>query len=146
MDSQRGAGQEPESPDVVAGRGAPARTAGAIGDDLSPGELTAQRLTRPTPGHTDESRAGVEDKALHERLAGLDNAELARLSVLEAGTALEQGGTYVDLNDLGRGPFSAIGGQEAGPENRYVAKRDTDYELWNRLVGQDTEPYVERPE
>src|SRR5918999_335619 len=107
MDNQRVARQEQEAPDVVAGRGAPARTTGAIGDDLSPGELTAQRLTRPTPGHTDESRAGVEDKALHERLAGLDNAELARLSVLEEGTALEQGGTYVDLNDLGRGPFSA---------------------------------------
>ncbi|MEJ7666359.1 MAG: hypothetical protein WKG07_46030 [Hymenobacter sp.] len=55
------------------------------------------------------------------------------LSVLTIGTRLEQGGTYVDLNDLAGGPFKAIGSQEAGPDNSYVAKRDTDYELWNRL-------------
>jgi hypothetical protein len=65
--------------------------------------------------------------------------------VLETGTALEQGGTYLDLNDRPRGPFKATGGQEAGPANRYVAKRDTDYELWNRLVG-DRETQLERPD
>jgi len=78
----------------------------------------------------------VDDKVLHERLLMLDDAELARLSVLEPGARLEQGGTYVDLNDLSRSPFKAIGGQEADTEHRYVAKRDTDYELWNQMVGQ----------
>ena len=97
-------------------------------------------------GHADESVSAADDKELHERLQGLDSAELSRLSVLQPGTALEQGGTYVDLNDLTRGPFKAIGGQEAESGNRYVAKRDTDYELWNRLVGRDTEAEVERPE
>jgi hypothetical protein len=58
---------------------------------------------------------------------------------------LHQGGTYVDLNDGRRQPFTALGGQEAGPEHRYVAKRDTDHELWNRLVGQGREVEVERP-
>ena len=120
-------------------------TSGLRGDDLSPGDLTARRLTADVPGHTDESTSAVDDKGLHERLPSLDDAELARLSVLEAGTALEQGGTYLDLNDLARGPFKAIGGQEAGSKNRYVAKRDTDYELWNRLAG-DREPTLERPD
>jgi hypothetical protein len=27
-----------------------------------------------------------------------------------------------------------------------VAKKGTDYELWNRLVGQDATPAVDRPE
>jgi hypothetical protein len=36
-------------------------------------------------------------------------------------------------------------GPKAGPDNSYVAKRDTDYELSNRLVGQGSEPEVERP-
>jgi hypothetical protein len=65
--------------------------------------------------------------------------------VLEIGARLHQGSTYVDLNDRSRQPFTALGGQEASPEHRYVAKRDTDHELWNRLVGQGREAEVERP-
>ena len=95
-------------------------------------------------GHADESVAATDDKALRNRLPGLGAEELARLAVLEEGARLDQGGTYLDLNDPDRGPFKAIGGQEAGPGNRYVAKRDTDYELWNRLAG-DREAAVERP-
>ncbi len=119
------------------------------GPDRGPDEF-ADDIAPATPslelsGHADESVSAVEDKSLHERLPQLDNAELARLPVLQVGTRLEQGHTYLDLNDLGRGPFKAIGGQEAGPRNRYVAKRDTDYELWNRLVGQGREPEIERP-
>lgn len=96
-------------------------------------------------GHVDESVPASEDKALRNRLPDLDADELARLSVLEEGARLDQGGAYLDLNDRGRGPFKAIGGQEARPGNRYVAKRDTDYELWNRLAG-DREPEIERPD
>jgi len=81
-----------------------------------------------------------------ERLPALDNDELARLSVLEVGARLEQGGTYLDLNHLQDGPFKALGGHEATTSDRYIAKRDTDYELWNRLVGDDREPDIERPD
>jgi hypothetical protein len=98
-----------------------------------------------TGGHADESRAASGDKRLHKRLDDLDGAELAQLAVLETGAHLHQGSTYVDLNDSGRQPFTALGGQEAGPEHRYVPKRDTDHELWNRLVGQGREVEVERP-
>jgi len=70
---------------------------------------------------------------------------LARLQVLKPGTRLEQGGTYVDLNRLNEGPIKALGGHEATARDRYVAKRDTDYELWNRLVGEDGDPEIERP-
>ena len=98
-----------------------------------------------TGGHADESMSATSDKRLHQRLDDLDGAELAQLAVLETGARLHQGGTYVDLNDSRRQPFSALGGQEAGPEHRYVAKRDTDHELWNRLVGQGREVEVERP-
>lgn len=41
---------------------------------------------------------------------------------------------------------SCLGGQAAGPQNRLLAKRDTDYELWNRPVGRDDEPEIERPD
>jgi hypothetical protein len=98
----------------------------------------------PSPP-ADESQPAADDKQLRQRLGELDADELARLSVLETGVRLEQGGTYVDLNDRRRQPFKAVGGQEAGSKHRYVAKRDTDHELWNRLVGQGREAEVERP-
>lgn len=113
-----------------------------------PGDDFSQDLAGAEPvggGHVDDSQSAGTDKELRQQLGELDSDELARLSVLTIGTRLEQGGTYVDLNDLGGGPFKAMGSQEAGPDNSYVAKRDTDYELWNRLVGQGNEPEVERP-
>ncbi len=118
------------------------------GPDRGPDEF-ADDIAPATPslelsGHADESVSAVEDKSLHERLPQLDNAELARLPVLQAGTRLEQGHTYLDLNDLRRGPFKALGSQEAGKQNRYIAKTDVDYELWNELAG-DREPEIERP-
>ncbi|MDP9473279.1 MAG: hypothetical protein M3Q71_21885 [Chloroflexota bacterium] len=108
-------------------------------------DTTEERLTSPTPGHTDESESGVEDKTLHQRFGDLSPDELSQLSILDYGTPLDQGTIYVDLDDLARGPFKALGGQSAGLGNRFVAKRDTDYELWNKLVGQHTEAEVERP-
>jgi len=108
--------------------------------DLAPADPAAA-----VGGHADESQPAAADKELRQELGALDSDELARLSVLTVGTRLEQGGTYVDLKDLAGGPFKAIGSQEAGPDNSYVAKRDTDYELWNRLVGQGREPEIERP-
>jgi len=96
-------------------------------------------------GHADESTPASEDKTLHTRLNMLGADEIARLLVLESGARLEQGGTYLDLDDLGRGPFKAIGSHVVGERDRYVAKREVDYELWNRLVGQGREAAVERP-
>ncbi|MDP8938488.1 MAG: hypothetical protein M3O23_12305 [Actinomycetota bacterium] len=97
-------------------------------------------------GHVDESLPAAGDKQLAADLDMLSSDELARLSILAVGAQLDQGATYVDLNDLARGPFKAIGSQEASADNSYVSKRDTDYELWNRLVGQGREPEIERPE
>jgi hypothetical protein len=101
--------------------------------------------TRPGGGHAAESVPATTDKVLHNRLPELTSDELSRLQVLKPGTRLEQGGTYIDLNRLSDGPFKALGGHQATEGNRYVAKRDTDYELWNRLAGQDGDPEIERP-
>ena len=96
-------------------------------------------------GHIDESMPAEADKALHGTLAMLSGEELNRLAVLAEGAALDQGAVYLDLNDMGRGPYKALGGTEVGRGDRIVAKRDVDFELWNRLVGQDEETAVERP-
>ena len=114
-----------------------------------PGEDFAADLAPQTSGqhagHTMESRTAVDDKGVHQQLPELGNEELARLRVLEPGTQLHQGSVYLDLNDLARGPFQAVGSQTAEPGSRYIAKRDTDYDLWNRLAGENREAEVERP-
>lgn len=97
-------------------------------------------------GHTDESVPAEDDKAIQRKLVDkLSGEELNRLAVLAEGTALDQGAVYLDLNDMGRGPFKALGGTTVGRNDRIIAKRDVDYELWNRLVGQDETVEVERP-
>jgi len=117
----------------------PAPVDESFAEQLAPNTATAE-----PGGHADESVPASDDKAMRSQLTELDAGELARLAVLEPGALLEQGSTYLDLNDLSCGPFKAIGGQEASPDHCYVAKRDTDYELWNRLAG-DRDAGVERP-
>ena len=102
-------------------------------EDMAPLDVPGAPTHRP--GHADESTSAVEVKELHD--LNLRSDELAELQVLDPGTRLEQGAVYLDLNDLGAGEFTAMGGQEAVAGRRYIAKRDTDYELWNRLIGRE---------
>lgn len=95
--------------------------------------------------HADESTSAAEDKALHGQLHELTNDELGRVAVIEPGIPLEQGSVYLDLNDRAAGPFKALGNQQSDANHRYVAKKDTDYELWNKLVGDQTEATIKRP-
>jgi len=112
------------------------------GPDHEPDEFADDLAPANTPGspgrqggHAEESTSAADDKEL--RSLDLPADDLAQLEVLMVGTRLEQGSVYLDLNDLEAGPFTAMGAQEAGPDDRLVAKRDTDHELWNRLVGRD---------
>lgn len=109
-------------------------------------DLQPERGGRELGGHATESRAGVDDKKLHQRLPDLTDTELANLAVLERGARLEQGGVYLDLNDARRKPFKALGDQVAEAHQRLIAKRETDYELWNRLAGRHEPPELVRPE
>jgi hypothetical protein len=110
-------------------------------DDFA-GDLVAEQSTG---GHVDESILASDDKDVRRELPDLDGDDLKRVAVLTVGTRLDQGSTYVDLNGPKRTPFKAIGGEEADGGNRYIAKRDTDYEMWDRLVGQGRQVEVERP-
>lgn len=106
--------------------------------DQTPERIREEAATSVTPGDA--------DKDLVNQLQQLTDAELGRLSVVEPGTQLPQGSVYLDLNDIAGGPFKAIGGQEAGKDQKLIAKSETDYELWNRLAGRDDEPEIQRPE
>jgi hypothetical protein len=121
--------------DVLAG------TAGVHTEHAPSAAEVAQQIgERPAPGDAIAGTPGDRGKAATRLLPTLTDAELRRLVILEPGASLEQGSTYVDLADLGLGPFTAMGGEVAGPGSRLVAKRETDYRLWNRLVGQSVDP------
>jgi len=81
-----------------------------------------------------ESVPAGDDKTVVEALPDLDQGDLASLSLLPEGTHLEQGAVYLNLNDRDRGDFKAVGGQVVEPSDRIVAKKATDYELWNKLT------------
>ncbi len=116
------------------------RVAGPAADNgPSAGQLAQERATMPPPGHVGESTSAVSDKAVHRALPELTDDELRRLSVLDADAALDQGGLYLDLDDLAVGPFTAMGGETVGDRGRIISKRETDYELWNRLTGRDSD-------
>lgn len=75
---------------------------------------------------------------LHNELKDFTDDELRRIQVLRPGTRLKQGATYIDLRAPSRQEFTAEDGNiEAGEHNWFVPKSQTDYVLWNRLIGVD---------
>ena len=89
----------------------------AVNQALTPGAVSADTI-----------------KDLHNRvLADLTNDELKSIFVLPAGTQLEQGAKYIDLENLAQGEFVAQSNMITEPGHYYVAKKGTDYVLWNRL-------------
>ena len=108
--------------------------------DLNPNTTAGQNHGIETQQAAKDAPTAFDMKDLHERLNKFTSEEMRRIQVLPAGTRLEQGATYLDLNDLDGGEFKARGDMEAGPEALYVPKSEVDYQLWNRLIG------VEEPE
>ena len=104
--------------------------------DLHSEEFAGRNYGDEGPDTTTGTPAS-EYKDLHGRLSRFTTDELAALPVVEEGTRLEQGKTYIDLNDLERGEFTGMANESAGPKNRYVAKDAVDYDTWNRLRGRE---------
>lgn len=99
-----------------------------------------EQLEQSTPDAIREAQtegvAASSDKDVVNALSELRNDELASLTILDPETPLEQGSVYLDLEDSSRKPFTATGGQFAGDKGRLIAKKTTDYEIWNRLTGE----------
>ena len=108
--------------------------------DLGHGDEAADEA-----GTNDESRALDSREPLPAPLEDLDSDALGTVALVVEGARLRQGAVYVDLDDLERGPFRALGSQRAMPGQRLVPKQAVDFETWNRLVGPDAEPETVRP-
>ena len=99
--------------------------------DLNPN----YRAGNNDPSYEPRTVPASEIKELVQANADLRVDELKRIAVIEEGQSLEQGAAYFDLRRPERGEFKAMGGMVAGPQNWYVSKRLTDYELWNLITG-----------
>lgn len=104
--------------------------------DLHPGHLAGQNLGPRTDG-ADDARTAYDVKSVHRALRDWPDGELKEIPVLEEGTPLQQGGTYINLREPDRGEITAMGGMRAGPGDAFVPKDRVPYPTWNRLRGID---------
>jgi len=95
---------------------------------------------RPDPSNELLTERGEKtaagDPATRRQFPQMTKDEIGRIPVLRAGATLDQGSVHLDLDDVEAGPFVAIGNERVAEGDRIVAKRDTDYETWNRLAGE----------
>jgi hypothetical protein len=106
--------------------------------DLNPDAMAGQNLGIGEAQPAQQGPTAYDVKPVHERFKHLSDEELKQLRLLPAGSRLEQGATYLDLNSLDVGEFTATGDMHVGPNNWVVAKKEVPYELWNRLLGVET--------
>ena len=105
--------------------------------DLNPGPMAGQNIGPQSHDREAGLRTAHDTKELHRGiLRDFGDDDLKRIPVLGDGMRLQQGATYVDLDDGARGEFTARGDMEAGPGHHYVPKDQVPYELWNRLIGE----------
>ena len=97
--------------------------------DLNPGQLAGQNI-----GERPQTRPAAEIKELQRRFHEFTNEELAEVAVVSEGQRLLQGAVYLDLRGTSVEPITATAEMSASEGHLYVAKSETPYELWNRLV------------
>lgn len=106
--------------------------------DLRPHEFEGNNSGTDDP--QPNLRQAYDIKELHEKYPQFSSTDLKNLTILPEGTRLEQGAKYFDLNHPQGGELAARADMTASQGTLYVAKNTVDYELWNRLCGQNPTP------
>lgn len=114
--------------------------------DLNPDAMAGQNLGIGEVQPSKHGPTAYDVKPVHNRFKQFSDTELKQLRLLPVGSRLEQGATYIDLNNLDLGEFTATGDMRVGDNNWLVAKKDVPYELWNRLLGIETSERLRRAE
>ncbi|HEY3393921.1 MAG TPA: hypothetical protein VGK58_14510 [Lacipirellulaceae bacterium] len=81
-------------------------------------------------------RTAYDAKEIHNFLREMPDEELQRIPVLPVGARLESNATYINLRDISRREFTAEGYEEVGADDWIVPKKEVDYQLSNRLIGE----------
>ena len=102
--------------------------------ELNPDRLAGQNSGPSSSVEEKGSRTAYDVKDLHDRLRGFPDDMLKQIPILAVGSRLQQGATYVDLNDPAAREITGMGDMEVGPEHYYVPKSEVDHFTWNRLL------------
>ena len=103
--------------------------------DLNPNPMAGQNHGVETTQEDVYDLTAYDLEELHDRLSDFTNQELQQIPVLKPGTRLQQGATYINLNDPLPQEFTGMGDMSAEDSNYIVPKSNVDYQLWNRLLG-----------
>jgi hypothetical protein len=103
--------------------------------DLNPNAMAGQNLGPRGPHPEQDAKTLFDIKDLHARYRDWADDTLQQVPVLPAGSRLEQGATYIDLNEQEPREFTATGDMQAAARQHIVAKSSVPYEVWNRLLG-----------
>ena len=104
-------------------------------EDLNPNPMAGQNdgVETNQEGRYDLTAYDIEE--LHDRLNDFTEDELKQIPILKPGTRLQQGATYIHLNDPQRQEFTGMGDMSVEENNLIVPKSRVGYQLWNRLLG-----------
>lgn len=102
--------------------------------DLNPQRMEGLNIGRQNSQDLDlRSAAGINE--LTECLGHFRDDELAQIAIVPTGRRLQQDAVYLDLRNPAPEPIVATGDITASEHNLYVAKAETPYNYWKRLVG-----------
>ena len=104
--------------------------------DLNPDRLAEQNIGQLPEGR-EAGRTAYDIKGVHRALDRFRDDELKQIPVLETGTRLRQGATYLEIGSERGGQFTASGDTTVGAGEAVVPKERVPYELWNKLIGED---------
>jgi hypothetical protein len=104
--------------------------------DLNPAAGAGQNWGQEGPHPEKTGTLTANDiKEFHTRYPDFTNDELQQIIILPAGHRLEQGAKYVDLASDNHEEINATSDMVVQEHNWMVPKSETDYQLWNRLIG-----------
>lgn len=107
-------------------------------DMLDPDHMAGQNIGAPPTERELMVPTAYDRKELHQRLRDdFTDDELKQIPVLQEGSRLEQGATYIDLAEGTPRELTATAGMTAEARNCYVPKNRVPYDLWNRLIGEE---------
>jgi hypothetical protein len=80
------------------------------------------------------TRTAIDIKEFHEYLQDFTPDELRQIEVLKSGARLEAGATYINLAVERPHEIQAMGNEDVGDNDYYIAKKGVPYQLWNKLL------------
>jgi hypothetical protein len=99
--------------------------------DLNPDRLAGQNIGGEAEHREKNARTAHDVKPVHRALEEFRDDELEQIPVLDPGTRLRQGATYLDLD---QGEFTATGEMAVERGHCIVPKDLVPYETWNKLL------------